>query len=61
MGYINIDMARKATCPDCGKKTEWIATVTDGYGNESIERFQALCDGCQADRAIASAFEGTDY
>jgi uncharacterized protein CbrC (UPF0167 family) len=54
-------MARKATCPDCGKKTEWIATVTDGYGNESIERFQALCDGCQADRAIASAFEGTDY
>jgi hypothetical protein len=51
----------QAHCPDCGTETEWIATVEQSAGRTSVDRFQALCDGCQADRAVKAAFRGTDY
>jgi len=54
-------MTMKATCPRCDTETEWIATITDNYGSQEVDRFQALCDGCQADQAVEAAYRGTDY
>jgi hypothetical protein len=54
-------MAQKATCPRCSKETEWIATVRETFDGQEIDRFQALCDGCQADQAVEAAYAGTDY
>lgn len=52
------NVAQQATCPDCGVETGWIATIENG---ELGTRIQSLCDGCQADRAVANAYAGTDY
>jgi len=52
-------MAYKPTCPDCGKETERLMLVEPGNG--IVKDQDALCDGCQADRAVAAAYRGTDY
>ena len=46
-----------ATCPDCGTATYKIVNHTF----DSQELIDALCDGCAADRAVASAYADTPY
>lgn len=47
-----------ANCPDCGTETEWCSYLENG---ELIGPFQALCDGCQADRAVERAYADTNF
>jgi len=51
------DSTEEATCPDCGTQTRWYCYIN----GDDMSRFRGLCDGCQADRAVAAAYEGTDY
>lgn len=56
---MSTQAAQAATCPDCDKETEWVGEYDPNKGE--VERLQAICDGCAADRAVAAAFEGTHY